>query len=532
VRISDPERRVHAYPHQMSGGIRQRVAGAIAISCQPSLLIADEPTTSLDVTIQAQYLRLLKEIQRETNLALVFVTHDLGIVAKLCDRVAVMYAGRIVELGRTRDIFNHPRHPYAIGLLNCLPTLRRGREPLTAIEGQPPDLANVPPGCSFAPRCPLAEPRCQQTPPPLEAIDADHRVACLRAAETATVRPRAASIASAPTGAPVAAESTADVILEARQLTKHFALSRGAILSRAVGTVKAVDGVDFILRRGETLGLVGESGCGKTTTARLVLSLERPTSGGVLFRGRDIHTLDRHQRGGYRRAVQAVFQDPYSSLNPRLTIRTTVSEPLTQTEPGLSRAEVGERVAAVLTRVGLRPRVADDYPHELSGGQRQRVAIARALTTNPECILLDEAVSALDVSIRAQVMNLLRNIQDRLGVSYLFIAHDLAVVKYVSTRIGVMYLGKLVETAAADELYANPLHPYTQVLLNNALPSHPDDVREEVILRGEVPSAINPPSGCRFHPRCPQALPVCSEIEPALQARASGHQVACHLYGS
>jgi peptide/nickel transport system ATP-binding protein len=529
VRISDPERRVHAYPHQMSGGIRQRVAGAIAISCQPSLLIADEPTTSLDVTIQSQYLRLLKEIQRETNLALVFVTHDLGIVAKLCDRVAVMYAGRIVELGRTRDIFNHPRHPYAVGLLNCLPTLRRGREPLTAIEGQPPDLANVPTGCSFTPRCPIAEPRCGEKRPPLEPVDGEHLVACIRAGETATLTRRVITVSAASVPAAEPARN-GEVILEARQLTKHFPLARGTILSRRFGTVKAVDGVDFVLRRGETLGLVGESGCGKTTTARLVLSLERPTSGGVFFRGRDIHSLGRHERGGYRRAVQAVFQDPYSSLNPRLTIRTTVSEPLAQTEPDLTRAEVAERVAASLTRVGLRPRIADDYPHELSGGQRQRVAIARALTTNPECILLDEAVSALDVSIRAQVMNLLREIQDRLGVSYLFIAHDLAVVKYVSTRIGVMYLGKLVETAAADELYANPLHPYTQVLLNNALPAHPDDVREEVILKGEVPSAFNPPSGCRFHPRCPQALPVCGEMEPVLREQANGHHVACHLY--
>jgi len=424
VRISDPERRVHAYPHQMSGGIRQRVAGAIAISCQPSLLIADEPTTSLDVTIQSQYLRLLKEIQRETNLALVFVTHDLGIVAKLCDRVAVMYAGRIVELGRTRDIFNRPRHPYAVGLLDCLPTLRRGRGPLTAIEGQPPDLANVPEGCSFAPRCPMAEPRCSQTRPPLEPVDAEHLVACLRAGETATLGRRAAAV-SPVSSRPAASDRDGDVILEARQLTKHFPLARGTIFGRRFGTVKAVDGVDFVLRRGETLGLVGESGCGKTTTARLVLSLERPTTGGVFFRGRDIHSLSRHERGGYRRAVQAVFQDPFSSLNPRLTIRTTVSEPLAQTEPDLSRAEVGERVAASLTRVGLQPRIADDYPHELSGGQRQRVAIARALTTNPECILLDEAVSALDVSIRAQVMNLLREIQDRSGVSYLFIAHDL-----------------------------------------------------------------------------------------------------------
>jgi peptide/nickel transport system ATP-binding protein len=482
------------------------------------------------VTIQAQYLRLLKDIQRDTNLAVVFVTHDLGIVAKLCDRVAVMYAGRIVETGTTREIFSRPRHPYTIGLLNCLPSLRRGREPLTAIDGQPPDLASVPSGCAFTPRCALAEARCSETRPGLESAGAEHLVACLRAAETATLMPRRAVVTPVAT-AVAASASNGDVVLEARELTKHFPVSRGAILSRTVGTVKAVDGVNFVLRRGETLGLVGESGCGKTTTARLVLRLERPTGGGIFFRGRDIHDLARPAQREYRRAVQAVFQDPYSSLNPRLPIRTTVGEPLVQTQPELSKAEVAARVAAWLERVGLRPRIVDDYPHELSGGQRQRVALARALTTNPEVILLDEAVSALDVSIRAQVMNLLREIQDRLGVSYLFIAHDLAVVKYVSTRIGVMYLGKLVETASGDELYVRPLHPYTQILLNNALPAHPDETREEVILRGEVPSAFNPPPGCRFHPRCPHAMPVCAEVEPTLREEATGHLVGCHLYG-
>ena len=321
-----------------------------------------------------------------------------------------------------------------------------------------------------------------------------------------------------------------DAIITVKELTKHFSIRKGLFGDRLVGTVKAVDKVDFQLHHSQTLGLVGESGCGKTTTARLLLLLERATSGSIVFRGKDIYALSRQELREYRRSVQAVFQDPYSSLNPRLTIRSAVSEPLTEANPHLSKREVNERVAAVLASVGLRTGVASDYPHELSGGQRQRVAVARALATNPDCIILDEPVSALDVSIRAQVINLLRELQERLGVSYLLIAHDLAVVRYLSDNIGVMYLGQLVEKASGEELYMHTLHPYSKALLSNALPVHPDEVTEEVILPGEVPSPLNPPAGCRFHTRCPVAMGVCSEVEPELLEQAPGHWVACHLF--
>jgi oligopeptide/dipeptide ABC transporter ATP-binding protein len=320
-----------------------------------------------------------------------------------------------------------------------------------------------------------------------------------------------------------------EILLEVRGLKKHFPVTQGLIVTKAVGWVKAVDGIDFFIRRGETFGLVGESGCGKTTTSRLILLLEKATAGSVFFDGKEVFRLKGTELKGYRASTQAVFQDPYSSLNPRMRIGDIVSEPLVTTRR-FPKNQLKERMAECLTQVGLRPADASLYPHEFSGGQRQRIAVARALAPNPELIILDEPVSALDVSVRAQIMNLLKDLQERFELTYIMIAHDLAVVRYMSTRIGVMYLGKLVETGGSEELFSRPLHPYTMALLSAALPSHPDAPREEIVLPGEVPSPLDPPAGCRFHPRCFKVMPICSEVEPALKEMVDHHEVACHLY--
>ncbi|CAI8012935.1 Glutathione import ATP-binding protein GsiA [Geodia barretti] len=453
VNIPAAETRVRDYPHQMSGGMRQRVVGAIGISCEPIVLIADEPTTSLDVTIQAQYLKLLKELQEASDIGLIFITHDFGIVAKMCDRVAVMYAGRIVEMGDVRDIFNNPSHPYTEALLSSVPKL----------EANP------------------------------------------------------------------ATQTTNEVLLEAEGLKKYFPVTKGLLISKVTGWIKAVDGVSFQVRAGETLGIVGESGCGKSTTAKMLLMLEEPTEGTIRYQGQEIRNASSEQRRAYRSSVQAVFQDPWSSLNPRMRVRDLIAEPMV-INLNLSRREMQDRVTKLLGDVGLSNYHANLYPHEFSGGQRQRLAIARALSVEPRVIVLDEPVSALDVSIRAQIMNLLKDLQEEYNVSYLLIAHHLATVRYMCDWVAVMYLGQIVEFGPTKELFQNASHPYTKALMNAALPSHPDIEQEEMILTGEVPSPLNPPEGCRFHPRCPFVMERCSRDIPEVTELAPGHVVSCHLY--
>ena len=526
VGITDPERRLDQYPHQFSGGMRQRVMIAIGLACNPKLIIADEPTTALDVTIQAQILELMKDLARRLNIALIIITHNLGIVARYADRVNVMYAARVVEQGTADDVFLRPRHPYAIGLMRSVPRLDRPRGTLLeTIDGLPPNLMAPPTGCRFAPRCPHKIAACE-IEPALEAVEAGHLSRCHRAREladgTLVAGPTAVS-----THAPAAA--TTGAVLTVERLAKHFVVGRKGLFGGQDQVVKAVNDVSFTIAKGETLGLVGESGCGKTTVGRLILKLEEITSGAIRFDGVDIGTLSGKDLMAARRRIQVVFQDPYSSLNPRMTVGQIIAEPMRVHGIETDARRAKERAAELLTQVGLFAYMAERYPHEMSGGQRQRVGIARALAMKPEFIVCDEPVSALDVSIQGQIINLLEDLQRRLGLTYLFIAHDLAVVRHISTRVAVMYLGKIMELADRDTLYAQPRHPYTKALLDAA--PVPDPVVERAraprALRGEIPSPLRPPSGCVFSTRCPLASEECRREVPALRDLRGGHLAAC-----
>ncbi len=524
VGIPDPERRLREYPHQLSGGMKQRVVIAMAIACDPELVIADEPTTALDVTLQAQVLELLRRERARRGMALLLITHDLGVVAENADRVAVMYAGELVEEAPCGRFFREPRHPYTRRLFEALPDRRKRARPLAVIPGTVPSLAAPPPGCRFAPRCALADARCREAVPGWTDLGEGHRVRCHAVAEG---RAAAAPDAAPPPRARRAV--AAAPLLEVQGLAVHFPVRKG-VLRRTVGHVRAVDGLSFRIGAGRTLALVGESGCGKTTAGKAVLQLVRPTAGSVRFDGTELTRLRGRALRRRRRDLQIVFQDPYASMNPRMLVGDIVAEGLVAQRIAPGRAERERRVAALLERVGLPADAARRYPHEFSGGQRQRICIARALAVEPRLVVCDEPTSALDVSVQAQILNLLRELQDRLGLAYLFISHDLAVVGYLAHEIAVMYLGRIVEHGPVDAVLDRPLHPYTEALLAAAPTVDTATGRRTVQLPGEPPSPVSPPPGCHFHARCPHAMPACREAYPPETEPDPGHRVRCFLH--
>jgi peptide/nickel transport system ATP-binding protein len=529
--------RINDYPHQFSGGQRQRIGIAMALLCNPSLLIADEPTTALDVTIQAQIVELVAQLQHRLGMAIIWITHDLGVVAGLVEKVAVMYGGFIVEMAPVRDLYKRTSHPYTLGLLESIPTIQGSDEQLIPIPGLPPDLLQAPGGCPFAPRCRFVIDRCWEENPPLLTITAEHSSACWRWQEV-----RALSDAQVPeqpgngklrekVEGEKTAESSPDILLQVHNLKKHFPVYEG-LLRRQTGAVQAVDGLTFEIRRGETLGLVGESGCGKSTTGQTILQLLKPTAGQVILNGEDLTQMDKESLRQTRRHMQMIFQDPYASLNPRMTVGDIVSEALEIHELG-SKESRQLRVKELLQLVGLNPYFVNRYPHEFSGGQRQRIGIARALATNPAFIVADEPISALDVSIQAQVINLLQELKQKLGLTYLFIAHDLSMVRYISDRVAVMYLGRIVELSDRHQIFDNPLHPYTQALLSAIPLPDPDkeSKRTRIVLEGDVPNPANPPAACRFHTRCAYATDICRQVDPEFRNLGTAdrpHHVACH----
>lgn len=546
VGIPNPKQRAGSYPHEYSGGMRQRAMIAMAIANKPDLIIADEPTTALDVTIQAQVMELLKTAQELTGAATILITHDLGVVAGFADRVLVMYAGQAVEAGPINEVFLRPRMPYSVGLMASVPRVDAAhKQPLVPIQGNPPSLVRLPNGCAFAPRCPIATDLCHSEVPELRdaetgeaskiASQGVHLAGCHRSdllAENREIFPRP-QIAPPSINEP---REQREPVLEIEGLQRVFPVTKGALIKRKLGEVKAVDEIEFDIRRGEALALVGESGCGKTTTLLEIMQLRKPQKGVIRLGGRSTSELTRQERSRLRSEISIVFQDPMASLDPRMPIGDILREPMRV--QGYSKEKMDERIDWLLETVGLIPEQASRYPSEFSGGQRQRVGIARALACDPKLIVLDEPVSALDVSIQAGVINLLDDLKNRLGVSYLFVSHDLSVVSHISDRIAVMYLGKIVEIGETSSVFDNPQHPYTKALLS-AVPI-PDPVRERqrqrLVLTGDIPSPDQIPAGCRFAGRCPvyreflteEQRRRCSTELPQLQGDGADHAAACH----
>jgi peptide/nickel transport system ATP-binding protein len=524
VGMPRPAERLDDFPHQLSGGMRQRAMIAMGLLCEPKLLIADEPTTALDVSIQAQILELIDSLRARLSMAVVLITHDMGVIAGYADRVAVMYAGRIVEQADTTTLFADPRHRYTEALFESMPTLELdSRAQLAVIPGAPPKLIGLAAMCRFSPRCRFAQDDCRTEDPALQETEPGHLHACLHPRQ-ATASAAAATVRREP----VTTAAADSPLLEIADVTKEFKVRSRRPFGRA-GAVHAVSGVTLSVYPGETLGIVGESGCGKTTMGRMMVGLERPTAGSVIFDGHDLGAMHGAEFRHRRRDLQMMFQDSSAALDPRMSVAALVGEPLAAQHAG-SRSERRAAVTELLDAVGLPGNAAQRYAHEFSGGQRQRIAMARALALRPKIIVADEPVSALDVSVQAQILNLMRSLQDRFGLTYVVIAHDLSLLKYLADRIGVMYLGRLVELGTSAEVYDAPRHPYTAGLIES-IPL-PDPVSERAKasagLGGELPSAINPPSGCRFRTRCPLATERCAQETPVLAASAGRHAVACH----
>jgi len=522
--IPDPHSAAARYPHEFSGGMRQRAMIATALIATPSLIIADEPTTALDVTVQAQILDICRRLVRESNVALILISHDLGVMSELASTLAVMYAGRIVELGDARAVLGTPQHPYTMALLESMPSSSGDPSAdLNAIPGEPPALEARPPGCPFHPRCPLAEERCRVEEPELAPV-ADSASACWVAQRAPLLPRRPGGMVPRSLPAPQTVADTAP-LLQFAGLVKHYPVA-GGLPFRPRAEVHALDGVSLAVNRGETLGIVGESGCGKSTLARCILRLTEVDSGSIFFQGRDITRLRGEELRQVRRFMQPVFQDPYASLNPRSRVGDAVAEPLLA--HGVAKDAARRRVDEVLDLVSLSPRFAERFPHELSGGQRQRVGIARALALDPRLLVADEPISSLDVSIQAQILNLLKDLQRRLGLTLVFISHDIRLVRYMSTNIAILSMGKVVEYGPADEVALRPRHPYTQALLSAIPVVGPASSGRRIVLAGDPPSPITPPSGCRFRTRCPRAQALCAEVEPPL-GPDTGRAWACHF---
>ena len=523
VGIPDAIRRLDEYPFQLSGGMKQRVMIAMALAGSPKLLIADEPTTALDVTIQAQVLQLLRETQSRDGMAMLLITHDLGVVAETAHRVGVMYAGQIVEQASREQLFSKPLHPYTQKLFAALPGAGREGLPLSAIPGNVPPLGSIKQGCRFAARCEKAWALCTEQTPAWTVVEGQG-VRChlyggiedrgFRSEVKTQDVQNAVAIHSIP--------NPQSSLLQVNNLQVHFPIRKG-LLQRVVGQIKAVDGVSLDIAQGRTLALVGESGCGKTTLGKALLQLIRPTAGNVFFGGKELAGTK-----AARAPMQMVFQDPYASLNPKMRVAEILEEGMSALNIGVDSESRQVHIDEMLDKVGLARDSKWRYPHEFSGGQRQRIAIARALAVSPQLLICDEPTSALDVSVQAQILNLLKSLQQELGLSFLFITHNLGVVEYLAHEVCVMYLGRIVERGTTKEVLRSPKHPYTQALLS-AVPRIDGKGREYVRLEGDLPSPANPPAGCHFAPRCPKVMPVCVQY-PDVNEISATHGVRCHLY--